>query len=135
MSAMMSRAGEGFDGEGPWMPPDGQPHFPPKAKSVIWIFLCGGLSHVESFDVKPALNQYAGKSIDATPFASVVKDFEREIVGGNPNHGNRKVLMPLQTGYKAYGQSGLGSRMSARVPMTWRWCDRSGPRTMTTAPN
>src|SRR5215207_4158804 len=47
-----------------WTPPDGKPHFAPKAKSVIWIFLCGGVSHLESFDVKPALNQYAGKSID-----------------------------------------------------------------------
>ena len=36
----------------------------PKAKSVIWIFLCGGVSHVESFDPKPELNRYAGKSID-----------------------------------------------------------------------
>jgi hypothetical protein len=35
--------------------PDGKPHHPPKAKSVIWIFMCGGVSHVESFDVKPAL--------------------------------------------------------------------------------
>ncbi len=39
-----------------------------KAKSVIWIFLCGGVSHVESFDPKPALNRYAGKSIDNTPY-------------------------------------------------------------------
>src|SRR4051812_46839633 len=39
---------------------------PAKAKSVIWIFLCGGVSHVESFDPKPMLNKYAGKSIDAT---------------------------------------------------------------------
>ena len=44
-----------------WQPPDGRPHAAPKAKSVIWIFLCGGVSHVESFDVKPELNQYAGK--------------------------------------------------------------------------
>ena len=43
---------------------------------MIWIFLCGGLSHVESFDVKPALNKYAGKSIEETPFASVL-DGER----------------------------------------------------------
>ena len=28
-----------------------------KAKSVIWIFLCGGVSHVESFDPKPELNR------------------------------------------------------------------------------
>ena len=48
--------------------PDGKPHFTPKAKSVIWIFLCGGVSHVESFDPKPELNKYAGKTIDATPY-------------------------------------------------------------------
>ena len=29
----------------------------PKAKSVIWIFLIGGMSHVESFDPKPELNK------------------------------------------------------------------------------
>src|SRR5499427_8693423 len=48
--------------------PDGKPHFPPRAKSVIWIFLCGGVSHVESFDPKPELNKYNGKTIDATPY-------------------------------------------------------------------
>ncbi len=90
-----------------WAPPDGLPHFQPRTQSVIWIFLCGGLSHVESFDVKPALNQWAGKSIEETPHADVLKGAERGIVGGNPNHGNRKVIMPLQTGYKTYGQSGL----------------------------
>ena len=58
--------------ESAWRPSDGRPHFPPKAKSVIWIFLCGGVSHVESFDVKPALNQYAGKSIEETPFKDAV---------------------------------------------------------------
>ena len=90
-----------------WHPPDGKPHFTPKAKSVIWIFLCGGVSHLESFDVKPALNQYAGKSIDETPFKDVLATAEKNIVGGNPSHGNRKVIMPLQTGFKEYGQSGL----------------------------
>src|SRR5438046_4714227 len=94
---------------GAWRPPDGKPHFPPKAKSVIWIFLCGGVSHLESFDVKPELNKYAGKSIENTPFKAVLDParINKNIVGGNPNHGNRKVLMPLNTGYKAYGKSGL----------------------------
>src|SRR5262245_30782165 len=46
----------------------------PKAKSVIWIFLCGGVSHVESFDVKPELTKYAGKSIDTTPYKGVFND-------------------------------------------------------------
>ena len=43
--------------------PDSGPHAEPRAKTVIWIFLIGGLSHLESFDPKPALNKYAGKSI------------------------------------------------------------------------
>ena len=51
-----------------WQPPDGKPVFKPKAKSVIWIFLSGGYSHLETFDPKPALNKYAGKTFDETPY-------------------------------------------------------------------
>src|SRR5262245_6986358 len=51
-----------------WTPPDGRPHFPPKAKSVIWLFMVGGTSHLESFDPKPALNRYAGRTIAETPY-------------------------------------------------------------------
>ena len=40
--------------------PGGQPDFAPKAKSVIWLFMTGGVSHMESFDPKPALNKYGG---------------------------------------------------------------------------
>lgn len=38
-------------------------HHPAKAKSVIHIFLNGGLSHVDSFDPKPLLRKYAGRSL------------------------------------------------------------------------
>src|SRR5437016_914477 len=48
--------------------PSGKPHFTPKAKSVIWIFCCGGTSHLESFDPKPELNKYAGKPYSETPY-------------------------------------------------------------------
>ena len=47
--------------------PDGQPHFPPRAKNVIWLFLRGGFSHLETFDPKPILDKYAGKTIAETP--------------------------------------------------------------------
>src|SRR5712675_2474397 len=50
------------------MPPLGKPHFRPKAKSVIWIFLSGGYSHVETFDPKPALTKFGGQTFDKTPF-------------------------------------------------------------------
>jgi hypothetical protein len=64
---------------------------------------------MESFDVKPALNKYAGKSIDETPFADLLdeKRVNQNLVGINPSHGNRKLLMGLNTGYQQYGQSGL----------------------------
>src|SRR5688572_215875 len=51
-----------------WSPPNGLPHFPPKAKSVIWLFMNGGVSHLESFDPKPMVTKYGGKTIAETPF-------------------------------------------------------------------
>ncbi len=109
LSALLFKDGVPQAEAAAWQPPDGKPQFAPKAKSVIWIFLCGGLSHVESFDVKPELNKYAGKSIEETPFKSALdpKRVQKNIIGANPSHGNRKVIMPLQTGYKKYGESGL----------------------------
>ena len=89
------------------LPPDGRPHFAPRAKSVIWIFLCGGLSHMESFDVKPALTQYGGKSIEETPFADALKAYGKDVIDPNPTHQARKTIMALQTGYRPYGECGL----------------------------
>src|SRR5947209_5550379 len=39
------------------------PHFPAKAKRVIFLFMNGGPSHVDTFDPKPALAKYAGKPL------------------------------------------------------------------------
>lgn len=91
--------------------PDGQPHFPPRAKNVIWLFMRGGVSHMESFDPKPALNQYAGKSISESPFADV-QDPEklkrvRVVVVNDANGQQRNKLYPLQVGFKRYGKSGI----------------------------
>jgi hypothetical protein len=89
-------------------PLDGRPHFTPRAKSVIWIFLCGGVSHVESFDIKPELSKYAGKTIDTTPYREVLNPERlRNVVSPNPAHGGRKILMGLNTGFGRYGRSGL----------------------------
>src|SRR5438445_1929884 len=88
--------------------PDGKPHFTPKAKSVIWIFLCGGVSHVESFDPKPELTKYNGKTIDDTPYKDALNPARlRNVISANPAHGGRRVLMGLNTGYRRHGQSGL----------------------------
>jgi uncharacterized protein DUF1501 len=97
----------------PWQPPDGRPHFPPRAKSVIWFFMKGGVSHVESFDPKPELNRHGGKSISDTPYKELlesrrIKDKLRPIKeGGDNNRHLRTTLLPMQVGYSRYGEAGI----------------------------
>src|SRR3954462_9248833 len=97
------------DGNKLWTPPDGKPHFAPKAKSVIWLFMVGGTSHVESFDPKPALNTYAGKTIGESPFKTVLdsphlKKNLREFIPGQ--HKVQPKLYPMQVGYRKRGKCG-----------------------------
>ena len=64
LGAMMLRDGVArASTEEAWAPPKGRPHFAPKAKSVIWLFMRGGVSHLESFDPKPEIDKFAGKTI------------------------------------------------------------------------
>src|SRR5580765_4492287 len=44
---------------------DPPPHHPPTARRAIHIYLCGGLSQVDSFDYKPELERLHGKSLTA----------------------------------------------------------------------
>jgi len=94
-----------------WQPPNGQPHFPPKAKSVIWLFMNGGVSQAESFDPKPELTKYAGKSIDETPYKDAQNPeklkLARVTVVNDANGQQRNKLYPLQVGFRKYGQSGI----------------------------
>jgi hypothetical protein len=38
-----------------------KPHFPPRAKRVIWLYMAGGMSHLETFDPKPKLAAMTGQ--------------------------------------------------------------------------
>lgn len=90
----------------------GGAHFAPRAKRVIWLMMRGGVSHVESFDPKPALNRYAGKTISETPFGDqvlrspLVKNV-REQVANNVIKHNQAKIWPMQVGYQKCGQSGV----------------------------
>ena len=44
-------------------PAPGQPHFPPAAKRVIFLFMSGGVSHVDTWDPKPRLTADHGKEV------------------------------------------------------------------------
>ena len=39
------------------------PHFAPKAKRVIYLFMAGGPSHIDTFDYKPDLRKIHGKDL------------------------------------------------------------------------
>src|SRR5688500_9280937 len=81
-----------------------------RAKSVIWIFLSGGVSHLETFDPKPALNKFAGKTYDETGLENPTKSpyylsRSRSVVGMDRQIFNK--IMPLQVGYKKHGAAGV----------------------------
>lgn len=44
-------------------PRSATPHFAPRARRVIQIFLCGGVSHIDTFDYKPELEKFDGKPL------------------------------------------------------------------------
>jgi len=69
------------------------PHFTPRAKRVIFLFMHGGPSHVDTFDPKPALTRDAGKTLPS----GFVKGFLDQ---------NAK-LAPSPFEFKKCGQSGL----------------------------
>jgi len=70
------------------------PHFEPRAKRVIFLFMHGGPSHVDTFDPKPALARDEGKSLP------------RGFVKGAAFDESAK-LLPSPFAFRAHGQSGL----------------------------
>jgi hypothetical protein len=58
------------------------PHFPAKAKRVIWVFVNGGPSQVDTWDYRPELTKWDGKSIkEFAPEFSNTTGFFKDAVG------------------------------------------------------
>jgi len=73
-----------------------KPHFTPRAKRVIWLFMHGGPSHVDLLDPKPALTKYGGQALPES-FGNVMT---RRDVARNP-------LLPPIRPFRPRGESGL----------------------------
>ena len=73
-----------------------KPHHAAKAKSVIFLFLSGGPSHMETFDPKPLLNQLHGQKRPAS-FGEAKYQFV------SPN----ATLLGTKRSFKRYGKSGI----------------------------
>ena len=72
-------------------------HFPAHAKRIIFLFMQGGVSHVDSFDYKPRLLVDDGKLLDFDDLRSLAK------TGKSPQ---QRVMRPLWD-FSRHGQSGL----------------------------
>jgi hypothetical protein len=110
LGAMFQRDGI-VRGEAPvkWSPRDGKPHFPPRARSVLWVFLSGGVSQMETWDPKPALTKYGGKTFADTPYPDPLKSplfslRSRDVVGGERPYPK---IFPMQVGFKKHGKAGI----------------------------
>lgn len=52
-----------------------KPHYTPKAKRVIFLYMSGGVSHIDSWDNKPKLFADAGKTVSVSEFQGRKGDF------------------------------------------------------------
>ena len=68
------------------------PHFTPKTRSVIFLFMCGGVSHIDTFDPKD--NKWAGKLIDVVGF-------------GDNNAPMKRPVIRCERTFTRHGKSGI----------------------------
>jgi hypothetical protein len=71
------------------------PNFPARAKSVIFLYMVGGPSHIDTFDPKPALEKYNGQPLPPS-YGTVVSQFTK---GDTP-------LLKSPWTFQKYGQCG-----------------------------
>src|SRR3989441_6988804 len=81
-----------------------EPHFPAKAKRVIFLFMAGAPSHLELFDYKPELAKWNGK----VPPAELVKGYRAAFI--NPS----STLLGPKFKFARHGQS--GAELSELLP-------------------
>ncbi len=99
LAGLVAREGLGKSGALGSSPTGHLTHFLPRARNVIFLFMGGGPSQIDTFDPKPELSRLDGKE---TP-ESIRKLFQRTATMGN---GTRK-LMGSPFRFQRYGESGL----------------------------
>ncbi|MGE0884070.1 MAG: DUF1501 domain-containing protein [Blastocatellales bacterium] len=104
LNHLLSSAGYAQQAQNPLAPK--KPHFAPKAKNVIYLFMAGGPSHMELFDNKPTLAKFDG----TLPPADLLKGYRAAFI--NPN----STLLGPKFKFAKYGQS--GAEISELLPYT-----------------
>ena len=95
LAALLNDASYGADAVAPNLNPFAprEPHFPAKAKSIVFLYMDGGVSQVDSFDPKKRLDQDNGK-----PFATKIEPTQFNNIGNT-------LASPWK--FQQYGQSGI----------------------------
>ncbi|MEO7299607.1 MAG: DUF1501 domain-containing protein [Verrucomicrobiota bacterium] len=92
----------------------GLPHFPPKVKRVIYLFMAGGPSQLETFDYKPLLNERNGQQLPDS-----VRNGQR-LTGMSGNQAS----LPMAGSIFKFGQHGKsGAWFSELLPHTAKIAD------------
>src|ERR687898_1419015 len=81
------------------------PHFAPKARNIIYLFMAGAPTQLDLFDHKPALQKYDGQEI---PAEFIPKGERFAFIKGTPR------LLGSPFTFKKYGQS--GAELSELLP-------------------
>ncbi len=95
--------------------PDGLPHFAPRAKRVIYLFMNGGPTHVDLFDYKPRLMELHGQPV---PEAMIAGKRFSTMTGAA---SGKKLLGPIEK-FRQYGES--GAWVSDLMPYTAQIVDQ-----------
>ena len=95
-SDMATRAARAAEGVDPLAPR--KPHHTPKAKRIIFLFMQGGVSHVDSWDHKPYLDKHNGKKKGFDDARTIAKTGKR---------GTSQRIMKSLWNFKQRGKSGL----------------------------
>ncbi len=90
----------------------GAPHFPPKARSIIYLFMSGGPSHLDLYDYKPLLNKRHGEQLPDS-----VRGGQR-LTGMSGNQSSIPMVgSPFK--FKQHGKGGRGSVSSFLTLRVW----------------
>ncbi len=109
-------AGGATVGQGSPQLPAGLPHFAPKAKRIIWLYMAGGMTHIDTFDNKPKLAELNGEPMPESVTAG------QQIA---QLQGAKLTCFAPQHPFKQWGESGqsiaeiwpqLGSRCADNRP-------------------
>jgi hypothetical protein len=98
LAALTGRSSRGNDPDSPVANPLAaqQPHFAPRAKRVVWLFMDGGPSHIDLFDYKPELAKYSGQPLPPS--------FKRPVTAMGVTSGTPLMASPWK--FARHGQCG-----------------------------